>query len=977
MMSRITHSRHRIRSLLLATALGILLTGVAPLAMAALGDPGLPPESFDRPPMTSISSLGPYYSATGQVTLSMDGLGTNAPSGIVQADKPSSGTVLRAFLVAASTGYTSATIPDGAMTVEGVPINWDASVPTSIFSNNYIADVTTIVKPVIDAAPAGLVDITVGEGANSSLIDGSILAVIFNAPEEPREYTAVIFFGAQDIAGDDFAIGLSEGASPLDPDYILNFSLGISYGYQGSEQSSHIDVNGIRMTTSAGGQDDGEPANGALITVGGIGDSTDNPADPNSGPNNDPRQDDELYNLKPFVSDGAMLISVHTINPSNDDNIFFGGLLVSGGAVVGEGALLTPNSATVEIGNMHTATATLQDSDGNRIVGRNVHFEVTAGPNAGTTFDQLTDANGQAFFSYAGAVIGIDTIEASFVNSSSVVQYSNAVNCEWIEDAVDPDCLWVDATVGPLGDTHDGRGVSWCDFDNDGDDDLFLANNGPNKLLRNDGGGVFVRVITDLGDTADSRLGCWGDYDNDGDFDLYIVNYNAANVLLRNDGGAFTDVTDGPLGDTDMNTSGAWADWDLDGDLDLYLTTDDGRTKLLRNDGGTFVDLVGDPASFVGWSRGCAFGDYDNDGDPDLYVTIRDGANKLFRNDLAGGFTDVSAFPVDFAASCKGAAWGDYDNDGWLDLYVVNKSGANRLFHNEQGLFVDVTDAVVGDEGDGRTCAWGDYDNDGWLDLFLTNVDGGNKMFHNIRGTMFEDATCGALISPELTAWGTAFSDYDNDGDLDLYVSNHSWLDVPNRMYRNILDETTWLRVNLVGTTSNRFGLGARIEVTADGMTQLREIAPSGYLSQSSTTAQFGLGDALTAVVKVTWPSGMEQTVPVDVVNGLITVTENSTTGAGDVPLNAFRIGNYPNPFNPSTTISFALPTASQVQLRIFDVGGRLVKVLIDNGQYVAGEHQMVWNGRTDDGADAPSGLYFYEFEAGSLRATHRMTLIK
>ncbi|MBK7701532.1 MAG: ASPIC/UnbV domain-containing protein [bacterium] len=271
----------------------------------------------------------------------------------------------------------------------------------------------------------------------------------------------------------------------------------------------------------------------------------------------------------------------------------------------------------------------------------------------------------------------------------------------------------------------------------------------------------------------------------------------------------------------------------------------------------------------------------------------------------------------------------------------------------------------------------GDYDNDGWLDLFLTNVDGGNKMFHNIRGTMFEDATCGALISPELTAWGTAFSDYDGDGDLDLYVSNHSWLDVPNRMYRNVLNDPTWLKVNLVGTTSNRFGLGARIEVTADGMTQLREIAPSGYLSQSSTTAHFGLADALTAVVKVTWPSGMEQTVPVDVVNGVITVTENSATGAGDVPLNAFRIGNYPNPFNPSTTISFALPTASQVQLRIFDVSGRLVKVLIDDGQYVAGEHQMVWNGRNDAGADAPSGLYFYKFEAGSLRATHRMTLIK
>ena len=539
-------------------------------------------------------------------------------------------------------------------------------------------------------------------------------------------------------------------------------------------------------------------------------------------------------------------------------------------------------------------------------------------------------------------------------------------------------CLWADATSGPLGDTIDGHGVSWGDYDGDGDDDLFLANNGPNRLLRNDGDGDYVKLDVSLGGEGDSRAGCWGDYDNDGDLDLYVVNYGAANALYRNDGGEFTDVTEGPLGDPGQNTSGVWADWDLDGDVDLYLTCDDGRSKLLRNDGGTFTDLVGDPASFVGWSRGCAFGDYDNDGDPDLYVTIKDGPNKLFRNDRAAGFADVSASPVDFSASCKGCAWGDYDNDGWLDLYVVNKDGANRLFHNDAGVFTDVTDAVTGDEGDGRTCLWGDYDNDGWMDLFVTNVDGTNKLFRNLHNGSFADSTCGDLAAIAMTPWGAAFADDDRDGDLDLYVSNHSWQGVPNRMFRNGLAGGQWLQVKLSGTTSNRFGLGARVELVADGQTQVRQVAPSGYLVQSPTTCHFGLGDAHEATLRVIWPSGVYQEVPVTSVNMILEVVEAATTGV-ETPANdfVFRIGNHPNPFNPSTTISFSLPEPATVRLAIFDVGGRLVKTLLDGDVKGVGDHHVEWNGRTDDGATAPSGLYFFRVIAGDHQATRSMTLLK
>src|SRR4029077_12273755 len=145
-----------------------------------------------------------------------------------------------------------------------------------------------------------------------------------------------------------------------------------------------VEVNGTRVSTSAGGQDDGESANGALLTVGGIDDSNANPTDPQSGPNGDFRQDDELYDLRPFVTVGTSTISVFTRNPSNDDNIFFAAFALKGAtAIVGEGVVLTPPTAIHTVNASHSVTARLQDTNGNPIQGRSVTFTVTAGPNGG------------------------------------------------------------------------------------------------------------------------------------------------------------------------------------------------------------------------------------------------------------------------------------------------------------------------------------------------------------------------------------------------------------------------------------------------------------------------------------------------------------------------------------------------------------------------------------------------------------------
>jgi hypothetical protein len=398
--------------------------------------PGTRPTNFQAYRANATTPLAPIYTASGLVSLSVDAIGTNADSGLVQVNKPVGGTVRAAYLISASTGFNSYQIPNGTVTINGTGVNWDQVILSSINSYNHLSDVTAIVKPIVDAAAAGSIDLTIGEDGVSAAIDGEILAVVFDDPSLAETRTAVIFFGAQNIAGDDFAITLADPAKPADPNYILDLSLGISYGYQefGGAQVSLITVNDTLMTSSAGGEDDGDHANGALITVGGIGDSDANPADPTSGPVGPLywRYDDELYSLKPFVKAGDQLINVHTINPSNDDNILFGALYVSGAAIVGEGLTLSPDNSIGPVGSTHTVTAHCVDTKGHNLGGKTVTFNVFVGPHAGANGTAVSDTSGLCSFSYTGTIAGTDSIHASMVDSKGVTQVSNTCTRTWI-----------------------------------------------------------------------------------------------------------------------------------------------------------------------------------------------------------------------------------------------------------------------------------------------------------------------------------------------------------------------------------------------------------------------------------------------------------------------------------------------------------------------------------------------------------------
>jgi hypothetical protein len=384
------------------------------------------------PTTAALAGLTEFFSATGKLTLSVDAGGSNGVSHVIDVEKPNaSATVRKAFVLAASTGFSGRVLNHGDVTINGTPINWDAQVAGAISNSNHLADVTAIVKPTVDAAAPGRTPFTFTEVSTLG-IDGEILVVVFDNPLQTSDTTVSLLFGAQNIAGDTFSITLAQPIDPNASGSLADMGLGISFGCQPGNQLSTVEVNGQRLSSSAGGQDDsGVCNNGRLITAGGLDDSNANPS-PNAPPTSF-RTDDELYSLLPFMTASATSISVFSRNPSNDDNIFFAYFHLSGAAIVGEGIVLSPTNTTNPIGAQHTVTAKITDTSGNPLPGNIVSFNVISGPNQGDNGTDITDTLGEGIFTYTGdGGAGTDRIQASFVDSSGQVQTSNTVTTDWM-----------------------------------------------------------------------------------------------------------------------------------------------------------------------------------------------------------------------------------------------------------------------------------------------------------------------------------------------------------------------------------------------------------------------------------------------------------------------------------------------------------------------------------------------------------------
>jgi hypothetical protein len=481
-------------------------------------------------------------------------------------------------------------------------------------------------------------------------------------------------------------------------------------------------------------------------------------------------------------------------------------------------------------------------------------------------------------------------------------------------------------------------GCAFLDYDGDGDLDIYLINGAyvegfsgvrgrrnrgklTNVLYRNDGDGTFTDVTarTGVGDTGMGMGVSVADYDNDGDQDLFITNYGP-NVFYRNNGdGTFTDITRQAGVESDLSGIGStFLDYDRDGHLDLYVgnyveydpeyqyyyaaqrfpgpLAYHGQPDVLyhNNGDGTFTDVTRAAGVYnpEGRAMGVTSGDIDDDGDWDIFVANDGMENYLYRNNGDGTFTDIAiesgtAFSQrGEATSAMSAEFGDFDLDGLIDIIVPDMAYSCVYRSVGGGLFEEMSARLGVAAACGQYTSWSanyfDFDHDGYGDLFITNghphrlVGEEALLLLNDRGRRFVNVShlLGPDFQEEFVGRGSAAGDYDNDGDMDVLVLN---LSQRARLLRNDGgDRGNWVMIRLIGTTSNRDGIGARVRVTAGGTTQTRlRVSSAGYLSQGDHRLHFGLGDAAQIdTIEIRWPSGTVQTLEDRTPNQVITVTE-------------------------------------------------------------------------------------------------------
>ncbi len=490
-----------------------------------------------------------------------------------------------------------------------------------------------------------------------------------------------------------------------------------------------------------------------------------------------------------------------------------------------------------------------------------------------------------------------------------------------------------------------GSGVAWLDYDNDGYLDLYFVNGSRisenklspgNALFRNDGRGTFENVTRKAGVAGNGSYGMGvavGDYDNDGWLDLYVTNYGP-NQLFRNHGdGTFGEVASKAGVDSrQWGSSAGFFDFDRDGDLDLYVVNyldydpedspycglpkegyrlycdirmfEGAADHLYRNNGdGSFSDVssLSGIANPAGKGLGLTFSDFDRDGYPDIYVandTIRD---FLYRNNRDGTFSDVTyAAAVGFDANGEpqagmGVDAADLNQDGLPEIFVTNFAyELNALYRNGPGLLFEEVAERVGLGSGLLPLGFGtklfDYDNDGDVDIYVANGHIENNVhlyFPNLTyaqtdllyenlGTNFLDvsAKSGTPFSRPAVGRGAAVADYDNDGDLDIALSNSGERAVLMRNEGG--NRNNWIAIEARGRESNSFGLGAGVRIETEQGIQVRQINNvASYLSANDLRVYFGLGrQRQVKSIELNWPSGRKQVLSKVRANQILQVTE-------------------------------------------------------------------------------------------------------
>jgi hypothetical protein len=461
------------------------------------------------------------------------------------------------------------------------------------------------------------------------------------------------------------------------------------------------------------------------------------------------------------------------------------------------------------------------------------------------------------------------------------------------------------AAAAGLSDTGSAQGPTWGDFDNDGDEDLLLCVDlsGSARLFENNGSGVFTELITPFTGLLESNSAAWFDYDKDGDLDVFFGAVFQNSELFQNNGDDTFTETSALISATDADFDNiigqSVGDFTGDGYADLVLgvfSTAFGVNNLYRNDAGVgFTDIAATPLSDTLLSpRSVNAVDYDNDGDLDIYMSHTSGASVLFRNDGGGVFVDATGGdPLgNFSRSGRGSSWADLDNDGDLDLVIANSGADNVIARNDgAGVFASVTGTAfnTGIE-DAISAIVFDFNNDGNLDIFVHTLSGdqaGAALYQGDGALGFTDVTGTAAPSfaTDLAdGRGAAVADVDDDGDLDLFRADGVDGDA-SFFYLNGTNNSDWLKVRVVGIFSDPQAFGAQVSVYEAGTSNLvgysQVQSQVGYEGFNSLIQHFGVPAAGTYDVFAEFPRfGLVASAEAVAATQTITLTEPTPTSS-------------------------------------------------------------------------------------------------
>jgi hypothetical protein len=532
-------------------------------------------------------------------------------------------------------------------------------------------------------------------------------------------------------------------------------------------------------------------------------------------------------------------------------------------------------------------------------------------------------------------------------------------------------------------------GVSLGDYDNDGDDDIYIArhkgaNDHSHILLKCRANGSFSDVTEEVGlpYMGTPHQGMWGDMDNDGDLDLFVICRDEPNLLYRNDGGTFTDISveAGINAYIRASKAGMVVDVNNDSYIDFYVANIYTDNELWINNGdGTFTDeTIARGVNDNQIAMGSTTFDYDNDGDQDMYLT-HDGNQEyiLFENDGNGYFTDVGeASGTNYAGQGMGVDVADINNDGWMDIYITNLSSNTLFINNGDKTFTDVSDeSMTTDPGMGWGLAFTDIDNDGLRDIYMANDSyfspNPNRLYRNMGDHIFEELAEGTSLESMVGGYGVACGDFNNDGREDIFLANSGDNDA-NQLFRNdTQNDNNYVKIKLKGTTSNRSAIGARVEVTAGGVLHIDDVTSGmSYSSASSLVMHFGLGTVdMIENITVRFPAGELMEFTDLAVNTTYVVTEGEalSTAVQTISPEVVTWSVRPTLISDAASIGLHLKEKSKTSIAVYDVAGQLVDSVFE-GELAKGNYDFTLRGE-----DLPKGILFVELWVNGMRETRKI----